>query len=222
MTLAQLRSLCLDWLDDASGTYFTQPVLDLRINLGLQELQKRLLSANKEYYLKCLQTDTVANQQAYALPDDFIRVIRLEWYNPGTSQTSLSNWIAPMTPNQKDLVGYITGSPAFYTFAKNNIMLWPLPDTVYEVHLEYSYRVAPMVLTTDEPDAPEEFHEYIAVLATRDCLIKDGRPLTPIDSKLKYYEELLKQIADQRAVDSPRMVVQTGGNGFTGDWGSGW
>lgn len=209
MTLSQLRTLCLDWLDDPQGTYFTQTVLDLRINLALGELQKRLISANKEYYLECVKTNTVTGQQAYALPDDFLQVIRLEWYIPNTSTTNISNWIAPMTPNQRNLVGVQNGSPQFYTLAKNNVLLWPIPDQVYEVHLEYSYRVAFMTAAGDEPDAPDQFHEYIAVLATRDCLIKDGRPLAPIEQKLGHYEMLLKQIADQRQADAPRMVVST-------------
>jgi len=218
MTLSQIRSLVLATTDDPQGTYFTQPVLDLRINLAYQELQKRLLLANKEFYFSCVKTNTVTNQQEYALPEDFYQVIRLEWYNPGTSQTSLSNQIMPMTPNQKNVVGYITGSPQFYNMAKNNIILWPIPDTVYEVHLEYSYLVPPMVNASDEPDAPEQFHEYIAVLATRDCLIQDGRPLTPIEMKMNHYEALLKQMADSRQIDAPRYVVETGNN--SGGWGS--
>lgn len=183
----------------------------MRLNLAQKELQKRLISANKEYYLKCVKTDTVANQQAYSLPDDFMQVIRLEWYLSGTAGTNASNQILPMTPNQRDLVESVQAQyPQFYSMAKNNLMLWPIPTTSVEVHLEYSYLVTDMSLDADEPDAPEYFHEYVAILATRDCLIKDGRPLAPIDSKLQYYETLLKQIAEQRQADEPRAVVATG------------
>lgn len=222
MTLAQLRSLTLAWLDDPNGTYFTQPVLDLRLNLALQELQKRLISANKEYYLECVKTDTVIGQQAYSLPDDFMQVIRLEWYLPGQTTTTQSNMILPITPNQRDLVGSVQAQyPQFYSMAKNNIILWPIPQTAVEVHLEYSYQVASMVVAGDIPDAPAYFHEYIAVLATRDCLIQDGRPLGPMEQKLQAYELLLKQIADQRQADAPRMIVATGANGY-GSGGNWW
>ncbi len=220
MTLSQLRSLTLAYLDDPSGTYFTQPVLDLRLNLAAQETQKRLLSANKEYYLKCLKTDTVIGQQAYALPDDFIRVLRLEWYIPGQTTTTLSTMIAPMTPNQRDLIGTAQSQyPQFYSFAKNNIILWPIPQTVVELHLEYSYLIAPMVNTSDEPDVPEQFQEYIAILVARDGLIQDGRPLGSLQVKLDAYEVLFKQIADQRNMDAPRYVTATqGSGGFEGGW----
>lgn len=214
MTLLQLKTISLDWLDDASGTYFTPAVLTIRLNLALKELQKRLISANKEYYLSCVKTSTVVNQQAYALPSDFLQIIRAEWYETGTSATTVSNKIEAMTPNQRDLIGYVSGDPQSYSFAKNNIMLWPIPNRIVEFHLEYSYIVADMVLDADIPDAPEEFHEYIAILATRDCFLKDGRPLAPIESKLAHYEMLLKQIAVQRNADGPRMVVQTQSDGY--------
>lgn len=221
MTLGQIRSLVLAWTDDPNGTYFTQPVLDLRINLALKEMQKRLLSANKEYYLSCVKTDTVANQQVYALPSDFMRIIRLEWYLSGQVSSTQGNQIMPITPNQRDLVNSVQAqTPQYYSMAKNTIWLWPVPTTVIEVHLEYSYLVSSMVNAGDEPDAPEQFHEYIAVIAARDCLIQDGRPLGPMQQKLVDYETLLKQIADQRQVDTTRMVVTTGFN--QADGGNWW
>lgn len=218
LTLAQLRTLVWDWTDDPNGSYFTQSTLNIRLNLAQRELQKKLISANKEYYLKCVKTDMVIAQAIYALPDDFMQVIRLEWYIPGAVTTSKSSWIFPMTPNQKNLSAPVNGDPQFYTFQKNNIVLYPTPTRVLEMHLEYSYNVTDMSADADEPDAPEQFHEYIAILATRDCLIKDGKPLDPIKSKMDQYEVLLKQIADQRQADSSRMVVQTQADAF----GSGW
>ena len=92
---------------------------------------------------------------------------------------------------------------------KNNLILAPVPDSVYTLHLEYSYYVQDMVLTTDVPDAPQQFHPYIAYLTARDCMVKDGRPLQAIESQLGQYEMLLKQIAVQREADGARMVVST-------------
>lgn len=214
MTLLQLRTLTLDWLDDVNAGYFSTTTVNLRLNLALRELQKRLISANKEYYAICVETDTVASQKAYALPADFLQVLRLERVTPGSTSEKPYK-IGPITPNERDLYSDESGAPASYYMQKNNLMLVPKPDTAYELHLEYSYLVADMVLDADVPDAPAQYHEYIAVLATRDCLIKDGRPLDPIQTKLKDYELLLKQVADQRQADGPRMVV----HGDGGTWG---
>jgi len=209
MTLLQMRTLVWDWTDDPTGAYFSQSTVNLRLNLAMWELQKRLISANKEYFASCVKTSTVASQQAYALPSDFIQVIRLEWYESGTALTSLSRKIVPMTPNQRDLLVNVTGDPQYYTLSKNNIVLWPIPDRILEVHLEYNYQTTFLSNDSDIPDIPLQYHEYIPILATRDCLIKDGRPIQPIESKLQEYETLLKQIAVQRQADGSRMVVQT-------------
>jgi hypothetical protein len=209
LTLLQMRTLVYDWVDDPNGSYFTSSTVNLRLNLAMWELQKRLISANQEFFLSCVKTDTVSAQQAYALPSDFLQLVRLEWYETGTSATSLSNKIEFMTPNQRDLIGEVTGDPQYWTFSKNNILLWPIPDRIVEVHLEYNYQTAFMSSDSDIPDMPLQYHEYIPIIATRDCLIKDGRPIQPIETKLQEFETLLKQIAVQRRADSPRMVRQT-------------
>lgn len=216
MTLANLQSLTLDILDDPAGGYFTQPVLNIRLNIALKELQKRLISANNEYYTTCVYTNTVANQSAYALPADFLQIIRLHYVTQGTGATASTQKIYNMTPNQRDLLSDTTGAPGFYYFQANNLMLAPVPDSVYEMHLEYSYFVADMVNTSDVPDAPQQFHPYISYLAARDCLVKDNRPLVSIETQLKDYETLLKQIAVQREADSAKMVVQT--NSLDNSW----
>lgn len=211
MTFANLQTLTGDWLDDVNFGYFTLSTVKIRLNLALRELQKRLISANEEYYSKCVKTNTVVNQRAYALPSDFLQVIRLERVTQGSGDTATTQKLEYITPNQRDLIYDTSGLPYHYYFEKNNIMLVPTPNSIVETHLEYSYYVADMVNDADVPDAPAQFHEYIAILATRDCLIKDGRPLEPIVSKMKDYETLLKQIADQRKADGPRMVVTTNG-----------
>lgn len=216
MTLANLQALTLDILDDPAAGYFTQPVLNIRLNIALRELQKRLISANNEYYTTCVYTNTVANQAAYALPADFLQIIRLHYVTQGSGATAATQKIYNMTPNQRDLLSDTTGAPGFYYFQQNNLMLAPVPDGVYEMHLEYSYFVADMVNTSDIPDAPQQFHPYIAYLCARDCLVKDNRPLMSIETQLKDYETLLKQIAVQREADSAKMVVQT--NSLDNSW----
>lgn len=209
MTFLEMQVLASDYLDDTANGYFTLPILKQRLNLALRELQKRLISANKDYYSKCVYTNTVINQAAYALPSDFLQVIRLYFITQGSGATANEQKIMAMTPNQRDLIIDTTGDPIAYYMQKNNLILSPVPNRVVPLHLEYSFYVSDMVNDSDIPDAPQQFHEYIVILAVRDCMVKDMRPLTNIETKLKEYELLLKQIADQRQADGPRMVVQT-------------
>lgn len=209
MTFLELQELVGDWVDDPNFGYFSRSIVKKRLNLGLRELQKHMISANEEYYSKCVKTSTVASQKAYALPSDFIQIIRLEKVLSGSGDNVKTDQITYITPNQRNLIPDVSGDPTNYYFEKNNLILVPTPVRIQEIHLEYSYLVADMVNDSDEPDAPEQFHEYIAILATRDCFLKDGRSLSPIESKMGEYKTLLKQIAEQRRADGSRMVVTT-------------
>lgn len=209
MDLATMLSLASDYLDDVNNGYFTTTLLTLRLNLALKELQKRLILAGEQYYSYAVYTSTVQNQQAYALPSDFLNIVRLDYVLSGSGTTAVEQKIYSMTPNQRDLIGSITGPPAYYFLQNNNLMLAPVPDTIYTLRLEYTYFIADLVLTTDVPDAPKQFHEYAVLLAVRDCMVKDGRPLGNVETKLKEYEELLKQMASARRDDGARMIVST-------------
>lgn len=214
MTFADLQVYSSDLLDDVNNSYFTLPVLKLRLNRGLKELQKRLISANQSWYSYCVKTSTVVDQANYALPDDFVEILRLERLMQGSGATGRYQQIMPITTNQRDLTPDISGDPFWYYIAQNEIVLKPTPNRVVELHLEYAYLVPDMVNQADVPDCPDQYSEYIAILATRDCLIKDGRPLAPIQSKLDQYEILLKQAAVQRKADAPRMIVKTDSDGW--------
>jgi hypothetical protein len=168
-----------------------------------------LVRAGHDYYTECVKTSTVASQAAYALPSDFFAITRLEWYNSGQSATTMGTKINLITPNERDMRDSVTGDPYHYYFQKNNFILVPVPNRVIELHLEYSPQVADMVNDNDEPDAPLQYHEYIAVLASKKCFLKDGRPLAPIQEDLGRLELELKKIADEREQDGARMVVST-------------
>ncbi len=209
MTLGQLQTLTSEYLDDVNNSYFTLPNMTVRLNLALRELQKKLISANYAYYSTCSTTNTVAGQAAYALPSDFIQILRLDYITQGTGATAQTQKIFYITPNQIDLLPDTSGQPGYYYFQKNNLILAPVPDAVYTLDLEYSYYVSDMVATSDVPDAPQQFHEYIALQVVRDYFVRDGRPVETIQLKLNEYDLLMKQIATQREADGARMVVQT-------------
>lgn len=209
MTLLSMQQLASDYLDDPSNLYFSATQLTLRLNLAAKELQKRLILAGQEYYSLAVYTSTIVSQQAYALPADFLTIVRLSYVTQGTGTTATEQKIYQMTPNQRDLASFTSGAPAYYYLQNNNLMLVPVPDKVYTLRLEYTYFITDMVNPTDEPDAPPQFHEYIALMATRDFMIKDMRPLGNIKTKLHEYEVLLKQAAQNRNDDGPRMVVAT-------------
>ena len=210
MTFLDLQNLTAFWLDDLQFGYFTSTQVKLWLNNAQKELQKRLIKAGANYYVKGVQTSLVISQRDYVLPEDFKKLNRLEIVvsgsNPNESVTSLKE----ITLNQQDLVSTGVGTPAVYTIKRNRLILRPAPDTALNLRMEYTYQVTDMVLDTDIPDCPDSYHEYIALLACQDGFIKDGRLSALLDKKIKDYERDLDADADERAEDAPRMIVETG------------
>lgn len=214
MTLSELRNLSRFWLDDVLGGYFTDAQMNILLNNAQRECQKQLLQSAEDFYTVCVTAVTVANQANYALPSDFIKCMRLERLVSGSGDSATYQRLFPITRNEQDvLVEISTGAPYNYIINQSTFTLLPVPDDVYTLHLWYAYRVADMSGDSDEPDVPKDYHEYLAILAARDGFLRDGRTLAPIESKLIYYETMMKENSDRRNEDSPRMVVVTSGDG---------
>lgn len=216
MTLSELRTLARYWLDDDEGGYFTNAMMLVFLNNAQRELQKKLLKAGEDYYTICVETSTVASQRDYQLPSDFIKLFRMERITQGTGDTASTERLYPLTRNEIDVAHYNTaggstqGLPYNYVINKNTFSLYPVPNEGGKIiRLWYAPRVTDMAADDDTPDAPEDWHEYIAILAARDGFLRDGRSMSPIESKLIYFERMLDEIAESRADDSPRMVVAT-------------
>lgn len=209
-TLTNLENLTAYWLDDLNFGYFSKTQIDVWLNNAQTEVQKMLLQARANFYVIPVQTTLVVNQRDYVLPQDFMTQHRLEIVLTGSPPNEDVLPMAPMTLNQQDLVPNRTGTPQFYYFKKNRMSVWPAPDTALTMRLFYSYAVADMVNGTDQPDIPAPYHEMLAVLATLDGLMKDGRSPAAMLEKRAYYENLLKQETDGRNEDAPRGIVQTG------------
>lgn len=216
LTLSQLEAVTLDWLDDPNGAYFSKARLDTWINNAQHECQKLLLLAEELYYVKPVQTTLVVNQNEYVLPSDFLELHRLELVTDGSPPNENTVPLSPMTMNQQDLVPNHTGTPQFYFLKRNRLVVFPWPDTPLTLRLYYSYEVADMVLPTDLPDIPDEYHEFLAVLASIDGMLKDQRDPSAMIMKRGYYEAMLKNSAEQRRKDASRAIVVTGeGQGFS-------
>jgi len=216
VTLSDLTTLLLSWVDDVNGTYFTSAQTNLFLNRAQAEVQKQLIQAGEMFYTKAVQTTTVAGQADYVLPSDFMIVNRLELVTSGSGTSEDKRFLVPISLNEQYKFGIQEDTPEVYAIKKDRITLFPTPSEALTLRLYYSYRVTDMVNSSDSPDVPVEYHEYVALLAARDCFIKDDRPLTNLETKINYYLRLMKETYEDRRQDQSRMVIETGDNGWGG------
>jgi hypothetical protein len=219
MTLAQIRTLVLSYLDDPDAGYFTNAQTLVWINNAQREVQKMLGQAFEGHFLKCVKTTMVVGQREYQLPSDFKRLHRLEIVVSGTtSADEVLRRVAKITRNQQDKTFNNRGFPEFYYFQGNYLVVVPASDTAYTLRLYYEYRLTDLSDDSDSSDIPAEHQEMIAVIAAIDGMIKDGRDASLLLKKKEDFEKMLKQDAEQRNADEPRTVVQTISDDYEEIW----
>lgn len=214
MDFITLQNYVAYGLDDLAFGYFTPTQVKLWLNNAQKEVQKHLIQSGENWYTKSVQTSTVVNQFSYALPSDFLKSTRVELITGGTFPTQDKVTLQHITIMQQDLITFQSAQPNAFYFQKNNIILVPNPNVAQTMVLTYSYRVTDMVNDNDLPDCPEQYHEFIGILAILEGIYKDGRDPQPWLRKREYYLELMNRDAEDRDVSSPRMVVMTQDPGF--------
>lgn len=218
MTLESLQDLCLSWLDDMDAGYFTRPQLTVWLNNALKKVQRELLQSESSWYDRCVFTDLVIDQDSYSLPADFLKLRKMEIVTSGTvsSVSNTKSLVIPKTMIEGSAWQQGPACPAIYYLKKNCFVLRAIPDNTYPLILTYSYQVADMTAPGEAPDCPDEYQEYIAILATLDGFMKDQRDPSPFIEKRDEYKALMRQDANQRKVDLPRSVVVTEESGYEG------
>lgn len=210
MTRAELKTLMLSWLDDPQGGYFTDANLNAWINNAQKQVQRKLIQSGNLFYGIEVQTNTVVNTNEYALPDDYLRVHKMELIQSGTFPNENRIVLQPVTPMQANFYGTGTGQPGAYYLKQDSFVLLKTPAQVWPIAMLYSYLVEDLTSDLQEPDVPTQYQEMVGVVALMDGFLKDQRNPAPMfQDKLMYYEKLMAQDAQDRNVDVPREVVVT-------------
>lgn len=208
-TVANLTTLMLSWFDDESAGYFNPADTLQWLNFAQREVQKQLIMAGENYYVLPVETLLVVNQADYVLPSDFLKEHRIEIVVSGTGINEVKQPLVMITLNEADLVSSNSGTPMNYYIKKDRFTVLPTPSTAYVMRMYYSYKIPELTLTSNIPDIPEEFMEYVALLAAYNGFIKDDRAPENLTMKITEYKDRLKQYADDRTQDSSRHVVMT-------------
>lgn len=207
LNLLELKNLTVSYLDDLEFGYFTQPQVTRFLNNAQRKVQRTLIDMKQNFYLQCVQTNTVANQCNLVLPQDFMMAHRVEIIIGGVFPNESKFTIEPITLNQQDLLQSTPSTPGAYFFKKNNLILAPMPDGPYLLRLVYSYEVTDMLNDAEVPDVPERYHELLAVYAALDGFVKDDRDNTYLMKLKDEYIEMMKAEAAQRQEQRSREVV---------------
>lgn len=109
---------------------------------------------------------TVQGQREYPLPADFLRVNKVTWSGLVLSRTSSADMDKSFPT--RDVSPFRPGAPNSYYVRNRKIYLFPVPDSVQDLVVEYNARPVSLVETDDQPSLPVEMHLDIV----RYCLVR--------------------------------------------------
>lgn len=207
------------YLDEAAPQNFTAAEVLQAINSQYQALVTTAQTVWENYYITSTTTNTVANQQEYALPSTFFKTKRIEInYQPQVTNSTLQRALAidtegdPLNLGNTQLFNTALQGPTYY-IQNNNLGFVPIPteagpDTAGNptIKMWYIPYVVDMVDDTDNVNIPyaDRYYQLIA-LGAAGLLLRKGQQqeafatkyLANFESQLdKMKMELLDRQAD--------------------------
>lgn len=220
-TLADIRQYAFILLEQEGGgatDFWTKDIIDAFIAAEHRKLVTTVNEAYEEFFTNHASTDIVAQQENYGLPDDFRKIIRMEYSpTPGTVQFQE---ILPTQINQQHLYWRQAGiSPSgstvqvSYAFLNTQFRLVPFFDASVTdgISLYYTQR-----LPGPDDDAWEPFnallkdhHEILAVGAAMRGKIREEVSFEGLNL---LYNDLKREMlldVEQRQVQRSKSVRET-------------
>lgn len=141
---------------DDSGVQITQPDIIRWINQGQIDIVRKTgcLQDHK-------QTDSVANDGSYTLPEDVVAVRRVTYENKVLLSTTID--VADQDWGSREVSPGVSGTPQYYYIWNNFIYLHPMPQAAVVGGLDIWYIRTPAIVTgvNDIPEIPAKFHEML-------------------------------------------------------------
>jgi len=219
-TRAQLNAAVRMYLDEAVAADWSDNDVNREINNGYQEVVTAVVETYEDYYLTEATTDTVADQQEYALPSDFWKLRRVEInYDPDNSSSNPQRALPVQLDQVRRDLGYenagitILRNPAYYVQG-NLIGFIPVPqkDGTDAIKIWYVRQVSNLSSDDDTIDIPypDRYGKLIPMYAAG-ILLKKGQEAVREGNDLlsQFYQglERMKQQLEDRVADDAKSVT---------------
>lgn len=176
---------------DDSGVQITQADIIRWLNQGGIDIVRKTGCVQDHK-----QTDSVATDGSYSLPNDFIAVRKVSYDNSVLQATTLD--IADQDWGQRDVTPIQGGTPQYYYIWNGIIFLYPAPGAAGTGNLDIWYIRTPTILggVNDTPEIPAKYHEALVRYAlARAKELNDEHDVARVI--LADYENMLLDIKDE-------------------------
>lgn len=162
--------------------------LDRWINLGyLQAVNESWFEGIKEVATAV----TVSAQREYDVPTDLMSVVGV------ADLTNKKRLLKTSWANMQLFDREVSGPPRYYARRRRSLYLWPVPDGVYSLEINYLEEICPMVLDGDHTVLPQAYDPWIIHLSRVQAFTSMGD-----DQKVGFYTQLASREFNRLPTDT--------------------
>jgi len=218
-TLAQLRTKVRERADMVNSTFCSDSEINGYINASYTWLYDILVKSGLGYYAESTQSITASGAATVNLPADYYATLGVDY------QAGADRWVElfELMPQERNRYGVGTaGDQALgYRITGTTITFYPTPASgqVYR----HIYIPAPTNLSgdSDTVDGVSGWEELIVVDAAIKCLQKEESNTVPLERDRERLMARIEEMAENRALNTPRRVVDVYGDAVDPDWPAG-
>lgn len=188
MNKGQIRTMVREFLNEPSPAFWTDATLDNWINQGVRKVSIQIKNTSRYHFTTRATFPTVAGQEYYQLPanlKDLKLVSKIT-----TDQTELplagAHWPNPFVWTEDPLPTSTstnpTDLPAGYWIVGQSIRLLPIPTAAVTIRLYYEARLVDLIDDNEIPACDEDYHDMVAMWATKLARVKNSELSTDIDA----------------------------------------
>jgi hypothetical protein len=221
VTLLQLKTQSRIRADKVGSGFIQNDELIAYINSSACELYDLLVAAyGNDYFASTHTFATVANDSSYDLPDDFYKMIGLDYLIGNQDAITLK----PYQFNERNKYRQGTYWNAIngaagprYKISTDQIQFMPIPDGAYNMELHYIPACPVLAIDADEFDGVNGWEEYIIVDAAIKMLQKEESDTSLLEKQKMKLEMRIAAMAENRDAGQSFRVSDVSSTGD--NWG---
>ena len=201
--------------DTAASSFIT----DAQILNFLNEAQRKICWEGN-VILTCATASTVASQEHYSVPTDYIKIHAVFLYRSAGAQLKLT----PISLNSRD-PRKTTGDPQFYYIAGINVSganspdfgLNPIPSSSGSADLEIYFTQSPLAMVNggQAPEVQAHWQDALVPYALWKTYLRAGKEYLPMAQMMRQewqdWVTKARQYSQQLRLDSPQTIQDTAG-----------
>ena len=174
VTFLELRTRARQLADMENSQFVSDTELGYHINSGAQDLYDMLISAGELYKISSTSISLVANQDTYALPSDFYKMLGVDLNSQGQPVTLKKFEFAERNKYSYYPFYNTRGLTALkYIIQGNSLRFIPMPNGTDTITAWYAPTLALLVNDSDTFDSINGWEDYIVFDAAIKMLIKE-------------------------------------------------